>query len=94
MTIPDGSTIIVGGLNRSNVTQNIQRVPILGELPILEYLFSSRRTSTADSTLFIFIRPVVLKDDPFRDLKFLSARDLRAARLPGDLPVSKPLTME
>jgi general secretion pathway protein D len=93
VTIPDGHTIIVGGLKRRDLTDKVDRIPILGEIPVLEYLFSSRSESQAESSLFLFIRPVVLRDDQFEDLKYLSQRDLAAAELPGDYPVSQPLFM-
>jgi general secretion pathway protein D len=93
VTIPDGSSIIVGGLNSRSFTQSVDSVPILGSLPILGYLFSNRTNTDATSTLFVFIRPVILRDDKFADLKFLSEADAKAAELAPDLPASEPLTM-
>lgn len=93
VTIPDGSTIIVGGLNTKNLIETIDRVPLLGRIPILEFLFSNRSTTDATTTLFVFIRPVILRDDKFKDLKFLSERDTRAADVAGDFPASEPLSI-
>jgi general secretion pathway protein D len=94
VTIPDGSTIIVGGLNRKNFSETVDAVPILGEIPILEYFFSNRTTSSSNSTLFVFIRPVVLRDDKFADLKFFSERSVKAAGIPADYPLSEPVIMK
>jgi general secretion pathway protein D len=93
VTIPDGSTIIVGGLNTKSAIETIDRVPFVGSIPILEYLFSSRSKTDATGTLFVFIRPVILRDDKFEDLKFMSDRDLHRAGIAGDFPVSEPLTI-
>ncbi len=93
VTIPDGSTIIVGGLNQRNYTYTKNAVPVLGQVPLLEYLFSSRSKMDETTTLFVFIRPVILRDDKFADLKFLSDEDVRQAGVPADLPVSEPLTV-
>jgi general secretion pathway protein D len=93
VTIPDGSTIIVGGLNTTNAIETIDRVPLVGRIPILEYLFSSRSRTDAQGTLFVFIRPVILRDDKFEDLKFLSDRDVHASGVPGDFPNSEPLAI-
>jgi general secretion pathway protein D len=93
VTIPDGSTIVVGGLNRRNFTQTKDAVPILGQLPVLEYLFSNRTNNDSNTTLFVFIRPVILRDDKFEDLKFLSEREVREAGVPDDFPRSEPLTI-
>jgi len=94
VTIPDGSTIIIGGLNASNSISNLRKVPILGDIPLLEYLFSSRDSSDTQSTLFVFIRPIILRDDQFQDLKFLSEKDVRSAGLASDDPVSEPLVIK
>ncbi len=91
VTIPDGSTVIVGGLNRTNVTKAINAVPGLGDVPVLKYLFSSRQNNDENVTLFVFLRPIILRDDQFEDLKFLSARDVKAAGVPAGWPTSKPL---
>lgn len=93
VTIPDGSTVVVGGLNSSNYSQTKQAVPLLGQIPILEYLFSNRSETRSESTLFVFIRPVILRDDQFADLKFYSQRDVKVAGIPGDWPSSEPMTL-
>ena len=93
VTIPDGATIVVGGLNRRNFNRTIDAVPFLGRLPILGALFSNRTSSDSNTTLFVFIRPVILRDDKFEDLKFLSEKDAREAGVPADFPRSEPLTI-
>ena len=91
VTIPDGYTVIVGGLTRTDTSETISKVPLLGDIPILEYLFSNRSVTSTQSTLFVFMRPIILRDDQFRDLKFLSERELAAAGLPAPYPASEPM---
>lgn len=91
VTIPDGSTVIVGGLNRTNYTKSVNAIPILGEIPFLRYLVSQRNMNEQTITLFVFLRPIILRDDQFEDLKFLSERDLKAAEVPAGMPHSDPL---
>ncbi|MEM8875888.1 MAG: secretin N-terminal domain-containing protein [Planctomycetota bacterium] len=79
VTIPDGATVVVGGINQQNVSESVSRIPILGELPLLEYVFSSRSETRSNATLFVFLRPVILRDDRFEDLRYWSGQDLRAA---------------
>lgn len=93
VTIPDGYTIIVGGLNRKNVTSDIDSVPFLDRIPLLKHLFSNQRDEDSISTLFVFIRPVILRDDRFADLKFHSERDLTSAGMPSNYPVSEPMVV-
>lgn len=77
VTLPDGGTIVVGGINLTNASEQIRRVPFLGEIPVLEYLFSSREIIETQSTLFVFLRPVILRQDNFEDLRFYSRADAR-----------------
>jgi general secretion pathway protein D len=91
VTIPDGSTIVVGGLNRRNFSHMVDSIPFLGRIPVIGWFFSNRTDTDSTTTLFVFIRPVILRDDKFADLKFVSETDVKAAELPGDFPSSEPL---
>ncbi len=90
-TIPNGHTIVVGGLTRENFQESVDRVPGLGSIPLVEYLFSNRSLDGRESTLFVFIRAVILRDDKFRDLKVLSREAGRRAELTADYPASEPV---
>ncbi|HZK81647.1 MAG TPA: secretin N-terminal domain-containing protein, partial [Humisphaera sp.] len=50
VTIPDGSTIVVGGLNAHNFTESVDAVPFVGDIPLLKYLFSNRTKLSSTST--------------------------------------------
>ena len=91
VTIPDGYTIVVGGINRSDVSSTITAIPFLGEIPIIEHMFRTEDNSHRDQTLFVFIRPIILRDDRFADLKFLSGNDRNRAGLEEEFPQSEPL---
>jgi len=94
-TIPDGFTIIVGGLTRESYRNTIDRVPILGRIPVVEYLFSNRSTDKSQATLFLFIRAVILRDDQFKDLKAVTGEATRKTDLPSppDAPASEPVEL-
>jgi general secretion pathway protein D len=94
VTVPDGYCVIIGGLNRKDQAETVSKIPILGDIPILKYLVSSRSKTDSDSTLFVFIRPTILRDDQFEDLKFFSERDLEAAKLPRQFPQNTPMLMQ
>lgn len=93
VTVPDGYTVVIGGLKRSDFTETVNKVPLLGDIPGVGALFSSTQKNTRDSTLFVFIRPVILRDDQFNDLKFLSDRQKHEAGMKDDFPESKPLVV-
>jgi general secretion pathway protein D len=93
VTIPDGYTIVVGGLTTKNYTTAVNTVPVLGDIPVIKYLFGTRSKNANDSTLFVFIKPVILRDDKFEDLKYLSSKSTQAAGVSGDFPQSAPIPM-
>ncbi|MBN1360169.1 MAG: hypothetical protein JW993_06235 [Sedimentisphaerales bacterium] len=63
VTVPDGSTIILGGLIRLNQNKGGKKVPILGDLPLLGGLFRSRNNSDNQSKLYVFVKAEVIRPD-------------------------------
>ncbi len=61
--VDDGNTIVLGGLIEEDLQQVEEKVPILGDVPILGALFRSNRTSKVKRNLMVFLRPVVIRDD-------------------------------
>ncbi len=57
----NGQTIVLGGLTSDDYGQIKSQVPILGDIPILGELFKSRRESRNKRTLFIFLKPTILR---------------------------------
>lgn len=94
VTVPDGYTLIVGGLTNKNNSVTRNGVPFLENIPILRDLTSLQTSSNDQTTLFVFLRPTILKDDKFRDLKYLSDRDLHCAAEPGNFPESSPILVK
>jgi general secretion pathway protein D len=91
VTVPDGYTVIVGGLTNRNNSTSQNGIPWVEMVPILKDLTSLQTKSFTQTTLFVFLRPVILKDDKFRDLKYLSDRDINCAQEAPNYPQSCPL---
>ena len=62
--IRNGDTLVVGGLTSKNNTVSTNRVPLLGDLPILGTLFRSRNVTTRDSDLLVFITAAIIPERP------------------------------
>ncbi|MCO4811604.1 MAG: type II secretion system secretin GspD [Gammaproteobacteria bacterium] len=60
--VDDGEILVLGGLLEDVLRESDQRVPILGDIPLLGVLFRSRRTEKLKTNLMIFIRPTILRD--------------------------------
>ena len=58
----NGQTIVLGGLVSDDYLEAKRQVPILGDIPIVGELFKSRRESRTKRTLFIFLRPTIIRN--------------------------------
>ena len=62
VTVPNGSTVVIGGLTRTQQTKTIKKVPLLGDIPLLGWFFSRWQTETQRLSLCIFITPRVIRN--------------------------------
>ena len=60
--VNDGDVLILGGLIDEQLRESDRRVPGLGRIPGLGWLFRSRTTDRAKTNLMVFIRPTILRD--------------------------------
>jgi general secretion pathway protein D len=58
----DRQTIVLGGLISDDRGSTRSQVPVLGDVPVVGELFKSRRESRSKRTLFVFLRPTILRD--------------------------------
>jgi len=61
--VDNGQVVVLGGLIDDDLQESDQRVPILGDLPVLGWLFSHKRTTKIKRNLMVFLRPVILRDE-------------------------------
>jgi type IV pilus assembly protein PilQ len=55
--VDDGQTAVIGGLIRSNISTVNTGVPVLKDIPIIKYLFSSNSEVKQNRELLIFVTP-------------------------------------
>ncbi|MCU0718144.1 MAG: hypothetical protein MUC83_00455 [Pirellula sp.] len=94
VTVPDGYTIIVGGLTQKSATSSLNGIPFLENIPIIRELSSLSTSNARDNSLFVFLRPIILEEDKFRDLRDLSRRSAVMANEGHQFPASSPLLMK
>ena len=58
----DQETIVLGGLISDDITEAEDKVPLLGDIPLLGWLFKSKRTEHIKRNLMIFLRPTIVLD--------------------------------
>lgn len=79
VTVPDGKTIILGGLIKLKQNKAGSKIPILGDIPILGGLFRSTINTDEGSNLYIFVKANILRPDEtlegLPDLEKISERN-------------------
>lgn len=86
----DGQTIVLGGLIQDDYKKIISKVPLLGDIPLLGYLFRSTSESKTKQNLLVFLQPTLLRDSA--SAVALSQRQYDAMRT-LDMSVSKKGTI-
>ncbi len=90
VTVPDGKTVIVGGLRRTGNSKSIAGIPGLVHIPIIRDVTSLQTKDKSTTSFFLFIRPLILRDDKFADLRYVSRQSARLADIPAPHPRSRP----
>lgn len=60
--VQDSSILVLGGLLNEQIDENLQKVPALGDIPVLGNLFRYRSTKTTKRNLMIFLHPRILRN--------------------------------
>ncbi len=61
ITVDDGEIVGIGGLLDDNERRTLEKIPFLGDIPLLGELFKSRGRSRAKTNLMVFIRPTIMR---------------------------------
>lgn len=62
IAVNNGDTAVIGGIYQETVNNNVTKVPFLGDIPILGYLFKQTSKDTEKTELLIFLTPRVVKE--------------------------------
>lgn len=60
--VENGGTVVIGGFSRENDNQTQERVPFLGDLPYVGFLFKTTSKVQSRSELLVFITPRIISD--------------------------------
>jgi len=90
VTLPDGYTVAVGGLELTSQGDSVDQIPLLSSIPILGELFKNRTESSSKSKFYVFLRADVLRRTDFEDLKYLSGIHSADAEIDDGFPDLEP----
>jgi general secretion pathway protein D len=61
VVVEDQQTIVIGGLIQDQVTESVHKVPFLGDIPIIGYLFRTTTTRTVKRNLLLLLTPYIIR---------------------------------
>jgi len=62
IAVNNGDTAVIGGIYEEQITSDVNKVPFLGDLPILGYLFKQTARSSQKTELLIFLTPRIVRE--------------------------------
>ncbi len=72
----DGQVVVMGGLRKKETRISNDKIPLLGDLPLIGFLFSDDKTVTKHTELLVFISPHIYDDAPLSDEEMSRFREL------------------
>jgi type II secretory pathway component GspD/PulD (secretin) len=60
VVVPDGQTVVIGGLMQTQITESESKIPLLGDIPYLGNAFKRKIKQNQKTELMIFLTPVVI----------------------------------
>ena len=60
LLIKNGQTVVLGGLRKKDTTRQVNKIPLLGDLPLVGFLFKFEGEDTVTSELVVFITPYIV----------------------------------
>ncbi len=91
LLMDDGQVVVIGGLRSKETTITQNKIPLLGDLPLIGFLFSNDKTEIKNSELLVLISPHIYQDEDYilpKDQydKFNELRDIPILELPQEKP--------
>ena len=84
--IKTGETVVIGGLKKKEISQMVDKIPLLGDIPLLGFLFRFEGEEEVDSELLVFITPYII-DDPLLTKEERAGLDATAVMMPPTTPL-------
>lgn len=94
VTVPSDMTVIIGGIVLATRTDTVRKLPLLGDIPLVGYLFRDTNKVSRKTVLYIFITPRIVIDPNFEDLRLLTTGPQKEVDVAPDLPRLKPVLVD
>ena len=84
--VNDGGIVALGGLMEDSYQSTEDKVPVLGDVPVVGNLFKTRGRSLSKTNLMVFLRPVIVRDAPSTESYSLDRYEMMRATQPATQP--------
>lgn len=93
LIVRSGQTLVISGIMRNEDTEVVRKIPLLGDIPLLGWLFRSREKGASTTEQLIFITPVIVENGDEADL-LNEAYRLRLRMQRENMGIEEPLEGE
>jgi type IV pilus assembly protein PilQ len=69
LLVDSGQTVVLGGLRKKDVNKTVNKVPLLGDIPLICYLFRFEGEDTVNSEMLVFITPRIVTEASLSDME-------------------------
>ena len=91
VVVKDNQTVVIGGLMQENVQDTVIKVPLLGDIPVLGWLFKTTKTTRTKTNLLVFLNPHIIKESErlqrITEKKYKEFQASESRYAPGELMV-------
>ena len=91
VVVKDNQTVVIGGLMQENDEEQITKMPFLGDIPLLGYLFKTKNTTKNKTNLIVFLNPHIIKEaDRLAEITKYKQKEFAVANkrfVPGEIMV-------
>jgi general secretion pathway protein D len=89
--VDDGQIVVLGGLLQDQYSNNQQKVPGVGDVPVFGNLFRTETRTRSKTNLMVFLRPVVVRDSAQSDALSIDRYDLMRTKQQNTQPAPSGL---
>ena len=79
--VPNDGIIVLGGLIDESMQEDIKKVPVLGDIPVVRNLFRHKKKSRVKRNLMVFIHPLILDSGNQQQVTLDKYQDIRNQQL-------------
>lgn len=89
--VDNGSIVVLGGLLQDQYSNNQQKVPVVGDVPVFGNLFRAETRNRSKTNLMVFLRPVIVRDTAASDALSFDKYDLMRTKEQNVQPLPSTL---